>query len=151
LLSIRAAWQETSVAILTNGMSPLLQVYDMPQALAFYRDVLGFAVVSASPEVETPEGRFSHFMWLRLVSVNLMLNTAYDEGERPKERDKARQRCHGDTCLYFGCEDVDAVYEALRAKLPGLRPPTNASYGMRQLYLNDPDGYGLCFQMPSRA
>jgi catechol 2,3-dioxygenase-like lactoylglutathione lyase family enzyme len=42
------------------GLTPLIGVFDMPTALAFYRDVLGFAVVSASPEVETAEGRFSH-------------------------------------------------------------------------------------------
>ena len=27
-------------------------------------------------------------------------------------------------------------------------PPKVAPYGMRQLYLSDPDGYGLCFQHP---
>ena len=37
------------------GLTPLISVFDMPRALAFYRDVLGFAVVSASPEVETAE------------------------------------------------------------------------------------------------
>ncbi|MEQ8179792.1 MAG: VOC family protein [Amphiplicatus sp.] len=37
------------MALDTNGMAPLLQVYDMPEALAFYRDVLGYEVVSASP------------------------------------------------------------------------------------------------------
>jgi glyoxylase I family protein len=47
------------------GLTPLIGVFDMPRAVAFYRDALGFAVVSASPEVETAEGRFSHWMWLR--------------------------------------------------------------------------------------
>jgi len=32
------------------GLTPLIGVFDMPRALAFYRDLLGFAVVSASPE-----------------------------------------------------------------------------------------------------
>ena len=135
----------------TNGVAPLLQVYDMPQALAFYRDVLGFSVVSASPEVETPEGRFSHFMWLRLGPVDVMLNTAYDEGERPAERIVAQQLYHADTCLFFGCADaagVDATYETLQGKIFDLKPPTNAPYGMRQLSFNDPDGYGICFQAP---
>jgi len=40
------------------GLTPLIDVFDMTRALAFYRDVLGFAVVAASPEVETAEGRF---------------------------------------------------------------------------------------------
>jgi len=131
-----------------TGCVPLLQVYDMPQALAFYRDVLGFEVIEKSPEPETPEGRFSHWMWLKLGSAQLMLNTAYDTGERPGSRDRTRQRWHGDTCLYFGCRDVDEIYETLHPRLPGLAPPANMAYGMRQLHLNDPDGYALCFQAP---
>jgi len=134
------------MAIPTNGMAPLLQVYDMPDALAFYRDLLGFEIVSASTETDTPEGHFSHWMWLRLGPADIMLNTAYDEGERPDRRAADRQRWHSDTCLYFGCADVDAIYEKLRFRLPGITPPTDAPYGMRQLYLSDPDGYGLCFQ-----
>ncbi|WP_029415766.1 VOC family protein [Brevundimonas bacteroides] len=136
------------MAIKTSGMTPLLQVYDMPEAVAFYRDVLGFDVVSASPEVDTPEGRFSHWMWLRLGSADLMLNTAYDEGQRPAERVEDQQRWHRDTCNYFGCDDVDAVYKDLSTKLPDLHPPRDAPYGMRQLSFSDPDGYGVCFQAP---
>jgi glyoxylase I family protein len=129
-----------------TGCVPLLQVYDMPRALAFYRDVLGFEVIDQSPKVETPEGRFSHWIWLKLGPAQLMLNTAYDGGERPDSRDKSRQRWHGDTCLYLGCRDVDAVYEKLHARLADLAPPASTGYGMRQLHLSDPDGYALCFQ-----
>ncbi|WP_395672190.1 hypothetical protein [Inquilinus sp.] len=45
---------------------------------------------------------------------------------------------------------IDAVHEALRSRLPDLQPPADAPYGMRQLHLCDPDGYGLCFQAPIR-
>jgi catechol 2,3-dioxygenase-like lactoylglutathione lyase family enzyme len=114
------------MAIETTGMTPLLHVFDMPVALAFYCDRLGFSVVDHSPEVETPEGRFSHWAWLRLGPCDLMLNTAYDAGERPAERDAARQASHGDTCLYFGCADVDAVRAALVEALPDLGEPENA-------------------------
>ncbi len=31
-----------------RGMSPLLNVFDMPVSLHFYRDVLGFEIVSTS-------------------------------------------------------------------------------------------------------
>ena len=31
-----------------RGMAPLLQVFDMPASIAFYRDVLGFEVVTTS-------------------------------------------------------------------------------------------------------
>jgi glyoxylase I family protein len=130
------------------GMTPLLQVYDMPEALAFYRDVLGFRVVAASPEVAAPEGNFSHWMALERDGLRLMLNTAYDEGERPAQRIEAQQRWHGDVCLYFACTDVDAMYEEVRGKLANVAAPSNASYGMRQLHFSDPDGYAICFQAP---
>jgi catechol 2,3-dioxygenase-like lactoylglutathione lyase family enzyme len=130
-------------------MAPLIQVYDMNAALAFYRGALGFEIVQSSREVETREGRFSHWCWLRLGGAHLMLNTAYDEGERPPERDPAREAAHRDTGLFFDCPDPDAVAAVLEAKGIAVRGPKDASYGMRQVYVSDPDGYELCFQRPA--
>jgi catechol 2,3-dioxygenase-like lactoylglutathione lyase family enzyme len=126
----------------------LLQVFDMNEAVAFYRDRLGFEIVSDSGAVDTPEGRFFHWAWLRLGGADLMLNTAYDEGKRPPARDPARQAAHGDVCIYFACPDVDGVAAELRASGIDFEGPRDAPYGMRQLWLNDPDGYQLCFQAP---
>ena len=75
-----------------------------------------------------------------------MLNTAYDDGERPPVPDPARVAAHDDTILYFSCPDVDAAYAYLLTKGIHLKEPRIAPYGMKQLYLKDPDGYGLCFQ-----
>ena len=71
-----------------RGMAPLLQVFDMPTSIAFYRDVLGFEVVTTSkPGAE-------NFGWalLRLNGMELMLNTAYEEDSRPPEPDRAGHR-----------------------------------------------------------
>jgi len=64
-------------------MAPLLQVFDMPISIAFYRDVLGFEVVATS--------RPEQFGWalLRLNGVELMLNTAYEDDSRPAKPDPA--------------------------------------------------------------
>lgn len=129
-----------------SGLVPLIQVFDMPAALAFYRDGLGFEVEMASPEVETPEGHFSHWMMLKSGHARLMLNTAYDSGERPREPDPARAAAHGDTILYIGCEDVEAVSAELDAKGIAHEAPHTTPYGMRQLSLADPDGYRIVFQ-----
>lgn len=134
------------MAIEATGMTPLLQVYDMNEALAFYRDALGFETVADSGMVDTPEGRFAHWCRLRLGDAELMLNTAYDEGERPPARDPARQGAHHDVCLYFGCPDVDAAAAHLRSLGLAVEGPRTAPYGMRQAWLHDPDGYQLCFQ-----
>jgi len=128
-----------------RGLCPLLQVYDMPTSMRFYCEVLGFEIVQRSQPGE------EHFdwVWLRWNDADLMLNTAYEQDSRPEQREPARVGSHGDTCLYFGCPDVDAAYAALKKKLPELKPPKVAWYGMKQMYLHDPDGYSICFQWSS--
>lgn len=135
------------MALLVRGLTPLLQVYDMPASVGFYRDVLGFEIVTTSP----PLGGKDRFHWalLRLGDAELMLNTAYEfDHERPVTRDRARTSAHDDTCLYFACPDVDAAYQELTAKGFVVKPPATARYGMKQMYLHDPDGFALCFQCP---
>ena len=131
-----------------RGVTTLLQVYHMPTSLRFYRDILGFSIVNASPPLGG-EDRF-HWVWLRRDDIDLMLNTAYEtDDERPSSPDRARVAAHDDTCLYFNCPDVDAAYEYLHSKGIAADKPTIAPYSMKQLYLHDPDGYSLCFQWPT--
>jgi glyoxylase I family protein len=127
-----------------RGMVPLLQVFDMPASIAFYRDVLGFEVVTTSPP------RNGHFDWalLRLNGVELMLNTAYEQDSRPPKPDPARIAAHDDAAIYFACPDVDAAHAHLRSRGQKVKEPKVAPYGMKQLYVHDPDGYNLCFQWP---
>jgi glyoxylase I family protein len=133
-------------ASLFVGLTPLISVFDMLRALAFYRDLLGFEVVTASPEVETPEGRFSHWMWLRLGKADLMLNTQYDSGERPEHPVAARAAAHGDSCLYIGCSDIAAAYQQLTQRGLETNPPKLAPYGLKHFGVKDPDGYIIVFQ-----
>jgi glyoxylase I family protein len=132
-----------------RGICPLLQVYDMPASVRFYRDTLGFELVNTSPNLGG-EDKF-HWCLLRLCGCDVMLNTAYEfDEERPVPADTARVAAHQDACIYFSAPDVDAVFEALRAKGLRLKPP-NVSHGMKGFYLRDPDGYGLCFHWPAAA
>ena len=136
------------MAIDVRGLTPLLQVYDMPTSVRFYRDVLGFQVVNTSPDFG-PD-RF-HWAMLRLGNAELMLNTAYEsEEERPSVRERAREAAHNDTGLFFGCPDVDGAYEELRSKGIQVNEPRVAGYGMKQMYVRDPDGYSLCFQWSAK-
>lgn len=127
-----------------HGIAPLLQVFDMPTAIRFYRDVLGFKVHSTSEP-----GDDCNWAWLTLKGAELMLNTAYEADLRPPAPDPARVASHKDTCLFFGCQDLDAAYQHLRAHGLNLKEPTVAPYGMKQLWFTDPDDYGLCFQWPT--
>jgi catechol 2,3-dioxygenase-like lactoylglutathione lyase family enzyme len=132
------------MSIEVRGLAPLIEVWDMPASLAFYRDKLGFRVTG-----DSGQGDESGWVMLELGNATIMLNTAYDDGERPDAPDPARVAAHHDTCIYFGCPDVDAAYEHLKANGIDAGPPTIAPYGMKQLYVTDPDNYNLCFQWPS--
>jgi glyoxylase I family protein len=136
-----AAEGENHMAVDIRGMAPLLQVFDMPASIAFYCGVLGFEVVNTSE----PGPNFDWAL-LKLNGVELMLNTAFERDKRPPAPNPASVAAHEDTCLYFGAPDVDAVYAYLRAKGLDMKKPKVASYGMKQLYVHDPDGYSLCFQ-----
>ena len=127
-----------------RGSATLFEVFDMPTSIAFYCGVLGFEIISTS----NPGGDRFGWALLRLNDVALMLNTAYEDDERPPVRDPNRAFGLG-VGLYFGCPDVDAAYEHLRAHGVDLKPPRIADYGMKQLYVRDPDGYTLCFQWPA--
>lgn len=124
-----------------EGMAPLLQVFDMPTSLAFYRGILGFERID-----DSGGGEDSDWVWLRKDGVDLMLNTAYEAEHRPPRPDPTRIESHRDTGLFFGCRDVDAAYEYLLSRGVQVDPPKLPDYGMKQLYVTDPDGYVLCFQ-----
>jgi glyoxylase I family protein len=132
------------MALRIGSFATLLQVFDMPTSLAFYRDVLGFEVVSDVPD----DGRCDWVM-LQLHESELMLNTAYEADQRPLGPDPARIAAHADTALFFVCDDVDAAYATLKARGVATREPIVTGYGMKQLYLSDPDGYEICLQHPA--
>lgn len=126
-----------------RGMTPLLQVFDMPTSLKFYCDVLGFEIVQTDSNTVSPN---HNWVWLRRSDIDLMLNTAYECDSRPQSPDPRRIASHDDTGLFIGAPDIDAVYAHLRAKGIPVKEPKIAPYGMKQLYVRDPDAFGLCFQ-----
>ena len=134
--------KKTSIEV--RGIAPLLQVFDMPTSIHFYCNVLGFKIISTSSP-----GTIFGWALLRLNEVELMLNTAYDDDQRPEDPDPLRISVHSDTGIYFGCQDVDAVYMLLCENNIEVKAPEIAYYGMKQLYVTDPDGYVLCFQWPA--
>jgi catechol 2,3-dioxygenase-like lactoylglutathione lyase family enzyme len=54
----------------------------MPTSLAFYRDKLGFKVTG-----DSGQGDESGWAMLELGEETIMLNTAYEDGERPETPD----------------------------------------------------------------
>lgn len=131
------------MAINIQGMAPLLQVFDMPASLSFYRDIIGFTVAD-------PTGGEVDWALLRFNGIELMLNTAYEKERRPSCPDPNRIKQHADTALYFGCPDVDGAYTHLRSKGVKVKKPVITHYGFKALTVTDPDGFHLVFHWPAR-
>lgn len=124
-----------------HWMCPLLSVFDMPESLTFYCDILGFEMKQSAG----PEGDMG-WAWLTLGDIDLMLNTQYELPDKPLHMDEMRKVAHGDTILYFGCPELDLLYHRLKLRGVEVSEPYNTGYGFRAIDLKDPDGYAIVFQ-----
>ena len=94
LTSVPLRNKEDPMAIDVRGMTPLLQVYDMPTSIQFYCEALGFEIV-------TTDGKPApncDWVLLRLNGVELMLNTAYEAPivrRRPDRETNCSSSGHG--------------------------------------------------------
>ena len=127
--------------ITAASVTPLLQVFDTRRSVAFYRDLLGFTVI----DKYEPDGNL-YWAMLKLGGATIMLNARCEATDQPAQADPKLRPGHADTTLFFMCDDVDAACAHVRANGIDANEPVNTHYGMRQLDITDPDGFGLCFQ-----
>ena len=123
-----------------TDVTPNLVVSDIDRSIAFYRDVLGFSVVTTVPE----SGPFL-FAWMQRDDVNVFLNTA---GSVQESMPDLAARAVGGTNTMFmiieaatPAEGIDALYELVKGKARLVMPIKDQFYGMREFGIEDPDGY----------
>lgn len=124
-----------------STLTPNLMVDDLPAALAFYRDTLGFEVIDTAP----PEGEP---VWAQTRSggASIMLQTRASLSE---ELPELRKRPVGATQTLFITVEDEATLDALYARAHGagavIKEPYTTFYGAREFCLRDPEGYLLVF------
>ena len=110
----------------------VLFVRDLPVCLTFYRDTLGLQVTESTPELASFQMENVYFLLLEVSAAANMIGVGADAlkiGGGPR------------MLLAAGVEDVDALYESLKAKgVAMLNPPTNQPWGLRTAYFADPEG-----------
>jgi len=79
------------MAIAISGLVPLLEVFDLPASIAFYPPTFW--------GLHWYRGDESWWCLLKLDGATLMLNTAYEDNERPTVPEPTRVRGHAS--LYF--------------------------------------------------
>ena len=117
----------------------------MPASISFYRDKIGFEIAMQS---QPEQGDDCDWVLLRMQGIELMLNTIYEKPSRPPVADITRTLGHSDVVLYFGCPDIDALYQHFLSKGLEINPPFITGYGFKAIHFKDPDDYGLCFHWP---
>ena len=127
-----------------TDVTPNLVVADIDRSLAFYRDVLGFPVVTTVPETAP-----FVFVWLQRDDVSVFLNTV---GSVKDTLPALAERPIGGTNTLFmiveansPAEGIDALFDAVKSKARVVMPLKDQFYGMREFGIEDPDGYVVFF------
>lgn len=106
---------------------PMLTTADLPAALRFYRDLLGFTEIYRFPDGGPPS-----YVGLRLGAAELGLGV-------DAALDGPAANRYLQLCVYTG--DCDAAVAVLRtAGVPVLQEPADQPWGERMACVADPDG-----------
>lgn len=127
-----------------SDVVPNLIVSDIDRSTAFYRDVLGFSIVTTVPD--TPP---YVFVWLQRDDVSVFLNAAAGvQGDIPQ---LASRQVGGTATLFVMIEadsidvGIDALHRQIGARARELMPLKDQFYGMREFAVADPDDYVVIF------
>jgi catechol 2,3-dioxygenase len=111
-----------------------LQVTDLPRALAFYRDLLGFEVMLLA-------GGQAAFLSAGGYHHHIGLNTWHSRGGQPAQREGVAGLYHAAILYSTRAELATIVKRLMQAGYP-LRGASD--HGVSEaIYLDDPDGNGL--------
>jgi uncharacterized glyoxalase superfamily protein PhnB len=119
-------------------LTPNLVVANVERSLAFYRDILGFAVTTT-----VPESAPYVFAIVQSGGVEIFLNAPEPAGaEYPSFKDRP---IGGTLTLFVNVTGIDHVFEALRSRVKVIMPLEKKWYGVTEFAFEDPDGYVLTF------
>lgn len=125
-----------------SGIAPFFIVKDVPAALAFYQDRLGFDVTYQGPE---PGDIF--FGIVQRGAAMIMLKDVGLEPLPNHKRDIKKRWARWDA--YVSVPDPDALAEEYSARnIDFYMPLKDTSDGLRGFELQDADGYVLFFGRP---
>lgn len=118
---------------------PSLGVSDLRRSIAFYRDFFGFSLVDHFDD----ESGDTVWCWLRSGVAELMLQQL-----TPDQQITLEPALGQSWLLYIRPADIDAMRARLLAAGVAVGEIDVTSYGARECFVRDPDGYELWLSMP---
>jgi uncharacterized glyoxalase superfamily protein PhnB len=124
------------VANIYKSITPNLVVSDIDRSTSFYRDALGFSVVTTVPDT-------APFAFVMLVrdGINLFLNSAASAHEEGYAVEVGR----GGVAMYIMVEGIGAFWKEMQARAPIAMALKTQFYGITEFSVTDPDGYYITF------
>ena len=120
---------------------PIVMTDDVPRAMAFYCDHLGFAKQYQFPDVGEPV-----YVTLQLGESKVAFSNAQGPPLHGRPRGPSGHN-RFEMCIYT--DDVDAAVDRLRAAgAPVLFEPADQVWGERAAYVADPDGNPILIVAP---
>lgn len=124
--------KEEVATMIRSVMAMVVFVRDLGACMAFYRDILGL-------ELKESDAHSASFSLGNQYLILLEVSAAEEMISEGTLKLKGEGEPRG--LLAAGVEDVDAAFEALKAKgVTLLRPPTDQPWGLRTAYFADPEG-----------
>jgi len=128
------------MTLILKKLTPNLLVDDVERSLAFYVDVLGFSRGMTVPPDAPPPYVFGSVV---SGSVEIFFN---EKNVAAKEYPSFANRKLGATgTMFIEMENVDALHDRLKSKVPIVMPLVRQWYGLKEFAISDPDGYIITF------
>ena len=119
-------------------LTPNLIVSDVERSIAFYRDVLGFAVTMTVPDAAPYV-----FAGVQSGAVELFFDAPDPAiAEYPAFKDRA---IGGTLTLFIDVVGITGAYEQLKDRVKVVMPLEHKWYGVTEFAFEDPDGYVITF------
>jgi len=115
-----------------------LMVESVDDTIAFYKNVLGFEVITTVPDA----GPFD-WAWMKRGDVELMFQSRPSlSGDIPAFTGKEVGGTFG---LYINVEGIQSLYDTIKDKVTIVKDMHTTFYGAREFHIQDNSGYLLSF------
>jgi uncharacterized glyoxalase superfamily protein PhnB len=114
------------------GLAASLTVQDLQKSLAWYRDIVGFAVTQQHERGGTLRA-------VSLASGDARILLSQDDGAKGADRAKGE----GISLMLTTRENIDALAAGIKSRGGELASEPVDNFGMRAFRLRDPDGFKL--------